>query len=106
MLAGGSRWLFPSPMVDDAPIEGHALAVAMRRFTEKLKWADPPSPHDLRRTFATRLAALGIPQEDRDALMNHTPRGVGKRHYDLYDREREKRQALQTWAAALANIVA
>jgi hypothetical protein len=65
---------------------------------------DRPTPHDLRRTVATRLAELGITKEDRDAVLNHTPRDVGKIHYDLYDREREKRQALDRWAHALSAI--
>jgi hypothetical protein len=39
---------------------------------------DPPTPHDLRRTLATRLAELGVAKEDRDAVLNHTPRDVGK----------------------------
>jgi hypothetical protein len=59
----------------------------------------------LRRTAATRLAELGIAKEDRDAVLNHTPRDVGKKHYDLYDREREKRRALDMWASALTTII-
>jgi integrase len=107
-----SAFLFPSRSVENAPITAHALAVAMARFAEHLdrdagkSWhTDPPSPHDLRRTLATRLAALGIPKEDRDAVLNHTPRDVGKKHYDLYEREREKRHSLNLWATTLAAIV-
>jgi integrase len=110
-LAGEpSTYLFPSPTVDRAPITGHALSVAMARFGKHLRsdgttarsWqADPPSPHDLRRTVATRLAALGVPAEDISAVLNHTRRDVTGRHYDLYDRAREKRRALEQWSAAL-----
>src|SRR5258708_27577340 len=87
LTAEDDEYLFPSPSVEDAPITAHALAVAMARFSEDLdpvagkSWrADPPSPHDLRRTLATRLAELGVPKEDRDAVLNHTPRDVGKKH--------------------------
>jgi integrase len=103
--------LFPSRAVKGAPITAHALSVAMARFADAnpkaaKSWrAEPPSPHDLRRTVATRLAELGIAKEDRDAVLNHTPRDVGKKHYDLYDREREKRRALELWARALSAIV-
>jgi hypothetical protein len=38
--------------------------------------------------------------------MNHTPQGVGKKHYDLYEREREKPQALDSWSAVLSRILA
>ena len=107
-----NEFVFPSPSVESAPITAHALAVAMARFAENLapvagkSWrANPPSPHDLRRTLATRLAELGVPKEDRDAVLNHTPRDVGKKHYDLYEREREKRHALNLWATTLAAII-
>jgi integrase len=107
-----TRYLFPSPSVDDAPITAHALAVAMARFGRSLdpttckSWhADPPSPHDLRRTVATRLAELGVSKEDRDAVLNHTPQDVGKKHYDLYERQREKRRALEMWASALTALL-
>jgi integrase len=84
----------------------------MARFAESLdpiagkSWrADPPSPHDLRRTLATRLAELGVAKEDRDAVLNHRPSDVGKKHYDLYEREREKRSALAAWSARLTKIL-
>lgn len=93
--------------------DGHALAVAMRRMTDKLPdgpgadtWrADPPTPHDLRRTCATRLAGLGVPGEDVSAILNHVRQDVTGRHYDQYARSREKRTALATWAAALGRIL-
>jgi integrase len=115
LLKGRGEFLFPSPARDvPGPISAHALAVAMRRYAGRLTgsneavttWqAEPPSPHDLRRTVATRLSGLGIPKEDRDAVLNHARTDVGSKHYDLYDREREKRRALNTWATALALIL-
>ena len=35
--------------------------------------ADPPTPHDLRRSVATGLAKLGIVREDRLAVLAHSP---------------------------------
>jgi integrase len=105
--------LFPSP-VGRGSITGHALAVAMRRMRDKLPgdteatktWhEDPPSPHDLRRTVATRLAALGVPHEDVSRVLNHKPQGVTATHYDQYDRAREKRAALNLWAQTLTHIL-
>ncbi len=66
---------------------------------------DPPTPHDLRRTFSTRLSALGVPKEDRDACMNHIPNDVGSKHYDLYDRLVEKRVAVDLWSERLQAIL-
>jgi integrase len=109
-----AEFLFPSRVDSAAPIEGHALGVAMKRLGESDKltgagsttWkAGPPTPHDLRRTFSTRLAALGVSKEDRDACMNHKPRDVGNKHYNLYDRLAEKRIALHQWSDHLSDIL-
>ena len=119
-----ARFLLPSPADAKGPIDGHALSVAMIRFGNALKeeaesgnitvddnraigsWvADRPSAHDLRRTLATRLAGAGIPAEDISACLNHTRAGVTARHYDLYDRAREKRKALELWDRQVARII-
>jgi integrase len=113
LITDDDEFVFPSPSAE-GPITGHALAVAMKRFALKLvgdaaavkSWkAEPPTPHDLRRTFATRLSALGVPKEDRDSCMNHARSDVGSRHYDLYERRAEKLRALMLWNDALAAIL-
>jgi integrase len=68
--------------------------------------ADPPTPHDLRRTLATRLAANGVRGEDVSAILGHARAGVTGKHYDHYDRANEKRRALERWARILASIIA
>src|SRR5262249_35886864 len=114
LIGDDEKFLFPSRWNAKEPITAHALAVAMRRFSDQLKdksaaaktWrADPPTPHDLRRTFATQLSGLGVSKEDRDALLNHIRSDVGSKHYDLYERAKEKRIALSLWADALAKIL-
>lgn len=108
-------FLFPSRVDRKRSLDGHALATAMRRLAESEKltgpgsnsWkAEPPTPHDLRRTFATRLSSLGVPKQDRDALMNHTPQDVGSRHYDMYSRLAEKRAAVDLWSSRLRELLA
>ena len=94
-------------------IQGHVLAVAMRRLAGRLPhergadtWrVDPPSPRDLRRTCATRLASLETPGEDVSAILNHVRQDVTGRHYDQYARAKEKRAALAIWANALDTIL-
>jgi integrase len=114
MVSDGSEYLFMSTRKKGRPIDRHSLPVAMARFCAALDGkagaakslrADPPSPHDLRRTAATRMSALGVPKEDRDACLNHARVDVGK-HYDLYERAAEKRRALQLLARAITEIVA
>jgi integrase len=105
LIPEDEEYLFPSPVDRGGPVTGHALTVAMRRMSDKMvgraakSWNDdPPSPHDLRRTVATRLASLGVPEEDIAAILNHVRTSVTGRHYDQYQRAAEKRRALSTWA--------
>ena len=112
LIADEDDDLFPSPIEAGGPITGHALTVAMRRLIDKIEgpalktWkADPPSPHDLRRTVATRLSQLGIPPEDVAAVLNHVRSDVTGKHYDQYQRAVEKRRALDSWATQLEQII-
>jgi integrase len=84
----------------------------MRRLTDKIEgdgaksWKqDPPSPHDLRRTVATRIASLGFPSEDVSAILNHVRNDVTGKHYDHYQRAVEKRRALNAWALSLSKTI-
>ena len=117
-----SGHVFRSPR-SEQPITAHALAVAMARVAKRLEtgakqadeaaeiagvstWrAGPPTPHDLRRTAATRMRALGIGSDDVKRVLNHAPNSVLGRHYDHYDAIPEKRRALETWAIELERII-
>jgi integrase len=112
MIDDGDEYLFPSPVERGGSVQGHALTTAMRRMAAKIEgaalktWqAEPPSPHDLRRTVATRLSQMGTPPETLSAILNHTRGDVTGRHYDHYQRAPEKREALDAWAAAVIDIV-
>lgn len=70
------------------------LAGLMERFT----------PHDLRRTAATRMRELGISRGDVKMVLNHVETDVTAR-YDRYDGLAEKRRALDLWAKRLMQII-
>lgn len=105
------QFIFPSRLKNGGGMRAHSLTVAMKRLKPNGDagadtWkAARPTPHDLRRTFRTRLSVLGVPKDVRDRLMNHAPRDVGERHYDQHGFFPEKRSALMTWAGCLAGIV-
>jgi len=61
--------------------------------------------HDLRRTVATRLAALGCSEETIGRVLNHARRGTTATVYNQYAYDTEKRQALEKWARELSDIV-
>jgi integrase len=64
--------------------------------------------HDLRRTMATGLARLGVPVRITEATINHIS-GTGGgivAVYQRHDYADEKREALEAWGQAVADIVA
>lgn len=61
-------------------------------------------PHDLRRTCATNLAALGYTDEVIDAVLNHVKKGV-IRTYNLHRYDREKQLALEAWERKLKTMI-
>jgi integrase len=116
MTSPAEGFLFPTrSRRRSGPITGGALTQAMAYFTRRVigdddaarTWrADPPSPHDLRRTMETRLSALGVAKEIRDRVLNHIQGDVGSRHYNLHQFIAEKRAALMRFEAMLAAILA
>jgi integrase len=113
----GEGFVFASRFGDKQRLARHSLSQAMRRViagldpagpdaeTVKRLQASPPTPHDLRRTLATRLAELGIPREDRLSILAHTWGDVHEAHYDRYERLREKRIAIEAWERHVAEVL-
>ena len=113
-LSGDGEFLYPTRLGRGGPIDRHTLTVAMTRFGQSLKgpkaktWQQEiPTPHDLRRTCNSRLARMGIPKEIRDRALNHITslRDPESKHYNLYEFQAEKRDALGKWAAEIQGII-
>jgi integrase len=67
----------------------------------------PFTIHDLRRTAATGMAGLRFPPHVVEAVLNHrsgTRRGVAG-VYNRFDYAEEKRQALESWARLVTQLV-
>lgn len=84
---------------------------AKLRLDRNLQRAGQPLPpwtlHDLRRTFATGCAGLGIAPQVVEAILNHSGgviRGVAK-IYNRYDHASEKKAALELWASHLQSLI-
>ena len=111
------EFVFASKFAERARLARHSLSQALGRIIDELDdsghdaeavarlKADPPTPHDFRRTVATGLARLGIPRDDRLAVLAHA---YGDVHevYDHYDRLPQKRAALEMWERHLRNVIA
>jgi integrase len=105
-IAGTGTFVFSSNATR-GHVNSSTLAQTMAQLpVDAASWkADPPTPHDLRRTCATRLAAAGVPGEDVAAILNHVRGDVTGRHYDQYQRATEKRAALERWSRLLSVIL-
>jgi integrase len=63
----------------------------------------PIVPHDLRRTASTAMGELGVLPTVIERVLNHRQEKL-KRTYQRYGYDREKRLALEAWAARLLEI--
>jgi integrase len=115
--ADRGEFVFASKYTHRDQLSRHSLSQALRRLVQSLSaegpnaeavrslQLSPPTPHDLRRTVATGMAALGVPREDRLAVLAHAAGDVHGAHYDKYDRLKEKRAALEAWEQHLARAL-
>ena len=93
-----------------APSDWTNVRKRFQRVASEIKGGDPIPAwtiHDLRRTAASGMAALGVPPHVVEAVLNHksgTIKGVAA-VYNRYTYAAEKRDALDRWAAHVAKIV-
>ena len=80
------------------PVSGFSKAKAR---LDKLSKVEGWTLHDLRRSAATHMARLGIPQEHIERVLGHAIEGVAGT-YNRYSYLDEKRAALETWGALWA----
>jgi integrase len=116
-LADGSEWLLPgrdkrapvssklvAKMLNDrqrpAPLKGRSKAAATLLLARG-KW----SPHDLRRTMASRMGDLGIAPHVIERCLNHRPEGI-RAVYQRSELLPERRAAFDQWGAKLERLLA
>ena len=62
------------------------------------------TPHDLRRTAASHMVGSGINRLVVSKILNHAESGVTA-VYDRHSYDKEKRQALDSWAKQIKYIL-
>jgi integrase len=104
------EWLFPSPY-GNGSIKPKTVNNALQIAMEPVKKGKAPAinlknmtPHDLRRTAASGMTALGINRLVVSKILNHVETGVTA-VYDRHAYDNEKRHALEAWAAHLEGIL-
>jgi len=86
------------------PFNGFSTCKAV--FDARAKIA-PWTLHDLRRTFSTGIARLGVAPHVKEMLLAHaTAKDPVEAIYDLHTYEGEMREALEKWEAHLKSLVA
>ena len=100
--ASDSDYLFPSPL-GDHPITGPSVDHGLLQNRARIG-IENAAPHDLRRTGATMMAALGVERLTLSKVLNHVDRSVTGR-YDTHHYIDEKRAALERWGRKLKEIV-
>ncbi len=110
-LAAGSKYVFPADTVrvraGEAPrtphIHGESVSKAVRRLRAELGIEDI-TIHDLRRSISTWLGERGVRSEVIDLILNHQPRDITRRHYNLAVMFPLVRDALNSWANHIATL--
>ncbi len=102
-IGGDSRWLFPSGRLEDRPIGRRLINHCLTANRETIE-VNNLRPHDLRRTGARQMTAMGIPRLVVSKILNHADREVTG-VYDRHSYDAEKHQALETWGQRLEEIV-
>lgn len=75
----------------------------VRRWCEREEVEPAFTPHDLRRTFATRASDLGVLPHIVEKILNHTMLGV-MAVYNHAEYETERAEAMQRWADELDRL--
>jgi hypothetical protein len=88
--------LFPRRGCEDKPFCG--FSKSKKSFDERLDGVAPWTLHDLRRTFSTGLAKLGVAPHIKEALLNHVDaKSEVEAIYDQYTYLPEMRAAMELW---------
>lgn len=103
-FSDGSGFVFPSPVkrgsYNPSAID-HAINANMQVFAA-VNIAHF-TPHDLRRTGATRLGELGVQPHILDRLLNHSDQSTTG-IYNVFEYLPEKKSALELWANRLDEL--
>jgi integrase len=104
--AQSPEYVFPGPGVR-APITVFGVAGAIARNRTHFG-IEPFTSHDLRRTAATEMERIGVSPFIVAHVLGHvsiTKASITSKVYARYDYAREKREAIEQWAAHLLGII-
>jgi integrase len=100
-LSGDSKWAFPAPS-GETHITPDSISRAINRST--FDGLEHFTPHDLRRTAATHMCAIGIPRLVVSKILNHVDNSITA-IYDRHSYDTEKTNAIEAWGRKLGQII-
>ena len=96
--------IFPASRGAEGSVSTNTLAHHVQfqdpNYFGLLRW----TPHDLRRTARTGMAALNVPERHAEAVLNHALEGV-KKIYDRHHYDKQKKAALTKWSKHLEKLI-
>ena len=104
---GDPHWVYLPPFAIEQFDKFDTSPTAVQSWLKRhcAKGSDQPfTPHDLRRTFATRLADIGIPIHIIEKCLNHRMQGV-MGIYNRHEYTAERIDAAKRWADELYRII-
>lgn len=104
----GAAWGNPTHVFAGKKGNGHLAPNSLNRFKREMMKASGTANwqiRDIRRTFRSNMARLGVPRDVCEVLINHAP-PVLDDIYDRYDRLAEKRDALAKYEAFVHSLLA
>ncbi len=99
-ITGKREWVFPSQTRKGQHIANIQKAAQRVRDLAGVEFV----MHDLRRTAASYMTSAKVPRLVVSKVLNHVETGV-TRVYDRHSYDNEKREALETWAGLLDQII-
>jgi len=98
---GESEWVLESPYKEGFPLT--TIKTAGYGIVKRAEM-EPWTPHDLRRTAASKMRSIGVSRQVLQAILNHKDRSVTA-VYDRYGMDREKMEALTRWGERVEQLV-
>jgi integrase len=79
------------------------LSEAMQSICKRLGVEQRTTPHDLRRTFGTRITGLGFGREAMNRVQNHKEGGIAD-VYDRHEYQEENKKVMETVATRIISL--
>jgi integrase len=97
-------WVFTTDTSTSIKGFSHAKRLIDTWLADRVETVAPWDWHDLRRTCNAGMARLKVLPHVREAVLNHAKQSVNERHYNPYDYDEEKGEALVKWAQHVAAV--